>query len=203
MVTGHLSIIQDRLGGSLDETTSQSMFFAMDGAGRMQAMISDLLTFCRAGRKADGFLPTDMEAVLAVVLDNLAAAIADAGAVVEHDPLPTVKAEQSQMIQLLQNLVGNAIKYQPAGQAARIQVAAARDHDGWLLSVRDNGIGIRPEHLDRVFMIFQRLHSRDQYPGTGIGLALCKRIVEFHGGRIWVESEPGKGSTFLFTLPDR
>jgi PAS domain S-box-containing protein len=203
MVTGHLSIIQDRLGGSLDETTSQSMFFAMDGAGRMQAMISDLLTFCRAGRKADGFLPTDMEAVLAVVLDNLAAAIADAGAVVEHDPLPTVKAEQSQMIQLLQNLIGNAIKYQPAGQAARIQVAAARDHDGWLLSVRDNGIGIRPEHLDRVFMIFQRLHSRDQYPGTGIGLALCKRIVEFHGGRIWVESEPGKGSTFLFTLPDR
>jgi len=203
MVTGHLSIIQDRLGDTLDETTRQSMFFALDGASRMQAMISDLLTYCRAGRKTEGFLPIDMETVLTVVLDNLAAAIADAAALVEHDPLPTVKAEQSQVIQLLQNLIANAIKYQPAGQAPRIKVSAARDQDAWVLSVRDNGIGIKPEHLDRVFMIFQRLHSREQYPGTGIGLALCKRIVEFHGGRIWVESQPGKGSTFFFTLPDR
>jgi PAS domain S-box-containing protein len=202
MVSGHLQVIEDRLKDKLDQDTRQSMSFAVDGAKRMQEMIRDLLAFSRAGRKGEGFLPTDMEKVLATVTADLAAAIAEAGATVEHDPLPTVQAERVQMTQLLQNLVGNAIKYRAKDRKPKIKIAAAPEEHGWVFSVRDNGIGIDPKHSQRVFEIFQRLHTHQDYPGTGIGLAVCKRIVEFHGGRIWVESSPDEGATFFFSIPD-
>jgi PAS domain S-box-containing protein len=203
MVSGHLQIIQDRLKDKLDDRTQQSMLFAVDGANRMQELIRDLLAFSRAGRKTQGFLPTDMEKVLSTATANLSAAIAEAGATVEHDPLPTVQAEPPQMMQLLQNLIANAVKYRVKDRKPQIRIAACREKQGWLFSVRDNGIGIDPKNSDRVFEIFQRLHTRQEYSGTGIGLAVCKRIVEYHCGRIWVESVPGEGSTFFFTIPDR
>ena len=130
-------------------------------------------------------------------------AIADSGAVITHDPLPSLPADQTQLTQLFQNLVGNALKFRRPEEPPRIHVAAAREDSAWRFSVRDNGLGIDPQFFDRIFIIFQRLHGREEYPGTGIGLAVCKKIVERHGGRIWVESEPGKGSTFHFTIPDR
>ena len=203
MVSGHLQLLQERLKDKLDDGTRQSMFFAVDGAKRMQELIGDLLTFSRAGRKAQGFLPTQMEEVLATVRANLSVAIAEAGATLEHDPLPEVQAEPFQMMQLLQNLIGNAIKYRAKDRKPQIRIAAAREKQGWLFSVRDNGIGIDPEQSQRVFEIFQRLHTRQEYSGTGIGLAVCKRIVEYHCGRIWVESVPEGGSTFFFVIPDR
>ena len=203
MVTGHLKVIEDRLKDKLDEKTRQSMFFAVDGATRMQELIRDLLTFSRAGRKGEGFLPTDMEKVLGMVTANLSAAISEAGATIEHDPLPTIQAEHVQMMQLFQNLIGNAVKYRAKDRKPQIRIGASHGQEGWTFSVRDNGIGIDPKHSQRVFEIFQRLHTRQEYTGTGIGLAVCKRIVEYHGGRIWLESAPGEGSTFFFTIPDR
>jgi PAS domain S-box-containing protein len=203
MVSGHLKVIEDRLKDKLDEKTRESMFFAVDGATRMRELIRDLLTFSRAGRKGEGFLPTDMENVLGGVTANLGAAILEAGAAIDHDPLPTIQAERVQMMQLLQNLIGNAVKYRVKDRKPQIRIAASRGKEEWLFSVRDNGIGIDPKHSQRVFEIFQRLHTRQEYAGTGIGLAVCKRIVEYHGGRIWLESVPGEGSTFFFTIPDR
>lgn len=138
-----------------------------------------------------------------MVLADLGLAIEESSSVVTHDPLPVVVADVVQLRQLLQNLVGNAIKFRKPGQPAQVHVSAVREGGSWHFSVRDNGIGIDPQYFDRVFIIFQRLHGREEYPGTGIGLAVCKKIVERHGGRMWVESAPGHGSTFHFTLPDR
>ena len=167
---------------------------------RMQALIRDLLTYSRVGTRSGGFLPTDCERVLTDVLDDLQAAIAETGAVVTHDPLPTVGGDVSQLRQLFQNLVGNAIKFR--GEAApRVHISVRGDGALWRFAVSDNGIGIEPEYSDRVFVIFQRLHSRRDYPGTGVGLAICKKIVERHGGRIWVESRPGEGAKFNFSIP--
>jgi chemotaxis family two-component system sensor kinase Cph1 len=166
----------------------------------MQSLINDLLCYSRVGNEGPPLETTDMEMVLSRVLDNLKVATAESGAVVTHDPLPRVEADSGQLAQLFQNLVSNAIKFH--GQAPpRIHVGVSHANGEWLFSVHDNGIGFDAKYADRIFMIFQRLHNRLAYPGTGIGLAICKKIVEHNGGRIWAESEPGQGSTFKFTLP--
>jgi light-regulated signal transduction histidine kinase (bacteriophytochrome) len=166
----------------------------------MQVLINDLLAFSRVSTQGGAFEPVDLGAVMSTSLANLAAAIRDNGAVVTSEVLPTVMADETQMVQLFQNLMGNALKFR--GEAAPVvHVSARRRGEEWVLEVRDNGIGIDPEFRQKVFGVFQRLHRRQDYPGTGIGLAICKKVVERHGGRIWVESEAGRGSSFLFTLP--
>ena len=167
----------------------------------MLGLIDDLLAYSRAGR-GKATEPTDVAAVVAKVLKGLTVGIQESGAVVTHDPLPTITANPLELTQVFQNLIGNAIKFKGQRKPKSTSAPSGRT-DGWLFSVRDNGIGIDPQFADRIFMIFQRLHTREQYPGTGIGLAICKKIVERHGGRIWVESQPGEGATFYFTIPDQ
>jgi len=166
----------------------------------MQALIEDLLTYCRTTRHENPIRLTECGQALDQALGNLTTAIEETGAQVSRGQLPTVPAIASQLALLFQNLVGNAIKFRRKDNPVRIQVGAEPQGDMWLLWVKDNGIGIDPQYLERIFLIFQRLHTRPEYPGTGIGLALCKRIVEHHGGRIWVESQPETGTTFFFTL---
>jgi two-component system, chemotaxis family, sensor kinase Cph1 len=170
----------------------------------MQTLINDLLTYSRVGTQGKALQSTNCAEVLKRVLNNLAVAIEESGAVVTYDVLPTVLTDEVQLAQLFQNLIGNAIKFR-AEWTPEIHVGVERQDEEWLFLVRDNGIGIAPQYFDRIFMIFQRLHSRGEYPGTGIGLAICKKIVERHGGRIWAQSEgmPGQGTTFYFTLPVR
>ncbi len=166
----------------------------------MQTLIEDLLTYSRVGTRGKPFKPSDCEDILNKVLANLKLAIEDNSAVVTYDSLPTVIADASQLVQLLQNLIGNAIKFS-GDNPQHVHISAKQKGDEWEFLVADNGIGIEPEYYDRIFVIFQRLHGRDEYSGTGIGLAVCKKIVERHSGQIWVESEPGKGTTFFFTIP--
>jgi len=167
----------------------------------MQRLIQDLLEFSRVGTKGRELLETSSDDALQNALVNLHGAIEASGAVVTHDPLPFVMADWSQLVQLFQNLVGNAIKYQPPGAAPRVHVSATINGGRkWQFAVRDNGLGIDAQYFDRIFGMFQRLHKRDEYAGTGIGLAICKKIVERHGGNISVESKPGEGSTFHFAL---
>jgi len=209
MVTTYLELLRLRLGDRLDGEAGEFMDFAADGANRMSTLIKDLLEYSRVGTRGMPFRPVNFEVVLSWTLTNLNVAIDETGAIITHDPLPTVAADETQMIQLIQNLLGNAIKFR-GELPLEIQVGAERcagssrgEADTWLFSVRDNGIGIEPQYSERIFQIFQRLHSRHEYPGTGIGLAVCRRIVERHSGRIWVESTPDQGSTFYFTLPCR
>jgi PAS domain S-box-containing protein len=202
-VSSFSQLLGERYRGRLDADADDFIAFIVDGAARMQTLINDLLTFSRVGTRGSPFAPVAGGEILQAALGNLDAAIADSGAIITHDPLPTVLADPTQMTQLFQNLCGNAIKFRRPGQTPQIHVSAARQDGAWQFNVRDNGVGIDPKYFDRIFIIFQRLHGREEYPGTGIGLAICKKIVERHGGRIWVESEPGNGSTFHFTLPDR
>jgi len=200
-IVSYLQLIERRYRGSLDERADRYIGYAVEGGRRMQALINELLTYSRVGRRGAEFGPTDCETILERAVANLRSAIAESGAEITRDPLPTVQADPTQLLQLFQNLIGNAIKFR--GEAPpRVHVAAERKDGEWEFAVRDNGIGIAPEYHDRIFVIFQRLHGRDEYPGTGIGLAICKKIVERHGGRIWVESAPGQGTTFRFTIPD-
>lgn len=200
MVWSYVQLLERRYAGKLDADADEFIHFAVDGARRMQTLISDLLTYSRVRTRGKEPQPTDAGEVLEGVLANLRETVRQAGAAVTHAQLPTVLADRTQLGQVFQNLIGNAIKYR--GEAPpSVHVSAEPDGDMWRFAVRDNGIGIEPEHHDRIFVVFHRLHGRDEYPGTGIGLAVCKNIVERHGGRIWVESEPGKGSTFYFTLP--
>jgi PAS domain S-box-containing protein len=202
MVASYTQLLARRYRDRLDDDAREFIGYAVDGVTRMQGLIADLLSFSRVGSRGGAFEPVALEKVLERTLANLEAAIEESGAEVTHDPLPTVTADPVQLGQLFQNLVGNAVKFR--GDAApKVHVSAERTGGEWKLGVHDNGIGIEPEYLERIFVIFQRLHGRGEYPGTGIGLAICKKIVERHGGRIWVESEPGKGSTFYFTLPAR
>ncbi len=201
MIGSFLQLLSLEYGERLDDAGREYVRFAVDGAARMRELIDDLLTYSRVDRKGKPFLPTNMEEVLDGVLLDLGQGIAEAGADVTRDPLPVIRADALQMMQLLQNLVKNAIKFRGAA-APRVHVSAARGDGEWVFSVADNGIGIEPRYRKKIFVIFQRLHTRDEYPGTGIGLAVCQRIVERHGGRIWVESEPGAGATFLFAIPD-
>ena len=199
IVAGYIQLLERRYKGKLDTDADEFIEFAVDGATRMRTLINDLLAYSRVGTRGKAPAPVDLEAVLARAVGNLRAAVEESSAQVTHDPLPTVMGDATQLLQLFQNLLSNAIKFRREGPPD-IRVTARRDAGHWLLAVRDNGIGIGPEYKDRIFVIFQRLHTREKYPGTGIGLAICKRIVERHGGTIWVESEPGKGSTFFFTL---
>jgi len=199
IVSGYLQLLDRRYKGRLDAEADEFINFAVDGAARMQVLIQDLLAYSRVGTQGRQFAPVACESALKRALANLATSIADTGAAVTHDPLPTVLADGTQIVQLFQNLVGNAIKFRSA-EPPRIHIGACSQDGEPVFSVRDNGIGIDPKYADRIFALFQRLHTREKYPGTGIGLSICKRIVERHGGRLWVESQPGKGSTFYFTV---
>ncbi|MEA1905910.1 MAG: ATP-binding protein [Euryarchaeota archaeon] len=202
MVTSYVQLLSRRYVGKLDSDANDFIGFAVDGASRMQTLIQDLLTYSRVGTRGKPLAPTDCEDILERVLDNLKLAIEDNSAVITYNALPTINVDASQLSQLLQNLIGNAIKFH--GEDVPLVHVAAEQKDGdWLFSVADNGIGIAPEYFERIFVIFQRLHGREEYSGTGIGLAVCKKIVERHGGRMWVESEPGQGATFYFTMPVR
>ncbi len=200
MVSSYTQLLARRYQGKLGADADEFIAYAVDGANRMQGLINDLLAYSRVGTRSKGFEPADCAAVLDQALANLKAAIEKSGAVVTHHRLPTVTADSQQLVQLFQNLIGNAIKFH-VEQPPRIHVSAEQKGDEWVFAVRDNGIGIEPQYAERIFVIFQRLHAREEYPGTGIGLAICKKIVERRGGRIWVESQPGIGSTFYFTIP--
>ena len=202
LVTGYLHLLAERYNGQLDKDAQEFIAYAVDAAARMKSMITDLLAYSRTGRDGKEIVPVACEAVLSQACANLRAAITETAAEISHDPLPTVLGDAGQFAHLFQNLIGNALKFR--GQAPpRVHVSAALNEREWVFSVRDNGIGLDPQFADRIFMVFQRLHRREEYPGTGIGLAIAKKIVEHHGGRIWVESEPGKGATFHFTVPVR
>jgi PAS domain S-box-containing protein len=195
MVSNYTQLLARRYEGRLDTDADEFITFAVDGARRMQTLINDLLAFSRVGTRGREPEPTDCEGVLQQALMNLKAAIEESGAQITSDPLPTVSGDEGQLVQLLQNLIGNAIKFR-GEDAPRVHVSAREEGVDWVFSVADNGIGLDEQYRDRIFVIFQRLHGREQYPGTGIGLAICRKIVERHGGRIWVESEPGQGATF-------
>jgi len=202
MVASYTQLLSKRYKGKLDADADEFIAFAVDGASRMQRLIQDLLAYSRVGRKGMGLVKISSEDALKQALVNLRGAIEESNAVVTHDPLPTVLADEMQLIQLFQNLVANAIKYQKPG-VPLVHISAAKGGaKKWLFSVRDNGLGIDPQYFDRIFGLFQRLHKREEFAGTGIGLAICKKIVERHGGRISVESQPGHGSTFYFTLTE-
>jgi PAS domain S-box-containing protein len=228
MVTSYMQLLKMRYGGQLDADADDFIGFAMDGAKRMQQLLLDLLEFARVGTRGNPLLPTDATAACRAAITDLQMAIEESEATVLCDPLPTICGDAPQLERLFQNLIGNALKFRDAKPphvhiSARLisseqeiaglgEMASERQaplalspahplSPFWLFMVRDNGIGIAPEYFERIFVIFQRLHAREEYPGTGIGLAVCKRIVERHGGRIWLESTPGKGATFYFTLP--
>ena len=199
MVASYTQLLARRYKGRLDSDADEFIAFAVDGANRMQTLINDLLAFSRAGTRAVDTAAVPLEKPLSAALANLRVAIEESGATVTHDPLPTVLADNQQLTQLLQNLIGNAIKFRGA-EPPRIHLSVEANGDEWKMALRDNGIGIEPKFFDRLFVLFQRLHSRSEYSGNGIGLAICKRIVERHGGQIWVDSVAGQGSTFTFTL---
>lgn len=216
MVTSYLQILEQRYKNKLDANADQFITYAVDGARRMQTLINDLLNYSRVSSRGQPFMLVDCNVVLEGAIANLQLAIAESKAVVTYDPLPKVMADATQLTQVFQNLIANAIKF-CQNQQPRIHIGVEKrdansdgedlnsipSADKWLFWVRDNGIGLESQYAERIFIIFQRLHGREKYPGTGIGLAICKKIIERHGGRIWVESKPGQGSTFYFTIPDR
>jgi PAS domain S-box-containing protein len=199
MVTSYVELLQERYSDRFDAAANDFIGYALDGSQRMKRLIDDLLAYSRVATRRQEPQPNDSAAALADALDNLRLAIEESNATVTHDDLPTVLADGTQLRQLFQNLIGNALKFH-RGEPPRVHVAAKAGEDAWTFSVVDNGVGIEPRFHEEVFMIFRRLHGRE-YAGTGIGLAVCKKIVEQHGGRIWLESEPGAGTTIYFTLP--
>jgi PAS domain S-box-containing protein len=201
MVSSFLTLLQEKYGTSLDAKAREYIGFSVEGATRMSDLINDLLDYSRVNSKGKQPGPVALRVVVDDAETNLRVAIDESGAVLTVDPLPTVMADETQMRQVFQNLIGNALKFRVAGRRPEVRIGVRQESGEWVFRVQDNGIGIPPDQQGRLFVIFERLHTRDEYPGTGIGLAICKRIVERHGGRIWVESEPGKGSAFCFTLP--
>lgn len=202
MVASYTQLLGARYKGQLDANADEFIHFAVEGATRMQALIDDLIIYSRVSTKGHSLRSTDCEDVVDRALANLRAAREDSGAIITRDAMPTVTADGSQLLRLFQNLLSNAIKFR-GNRPPEIHVGAERNNCGWTFSVRDNGIGIDPKYADQLFVIFKRLHARSEYPGAGIGLAICKKIVERHGGRIWCESLPDQGATLFFTLPDR
>ncbi len=201
-LTSYAKLLSRRYSGQLDDKGNRFIQYILEEALRMQALINDLLWYSRVGRQAQNLAPCDTRAVFDVVVRSLEGAIANSGTQVTRGELPTVMADETQLVQVFQNLISNAIKYRRE-EPPVVQVAAQRQEGQWLFSVRDNGIGIEPKYAERIFAIFQRLHTQEEYSGTGIGLAIAAKIVERHGGRIWVESELGQGATFYFTIPER
>jgi light-regulated signal transduction histidine kinase (bacteriophytochrome) len=201
MVASFTQLLAKRYRAKLDADADEFIGFAVDGAQRMQLLLNDLLAYSRVGTRGKPLEPIDCNDVLQEAMANLTTAIEESHAEIHAGPLPKVAGDEVQMLQLFQNLVGNALKFRNPEQQPQIQISAQREGANWVFAIRDNGIGIAAEHQSRIFLIFQRLHQRHEYPGTGIGLALCKKVIERHGGRIWVESEPGQGSTFYFTIP--
>lgn len=199
IVSSYVQLLARRYRGKLDQDADEFIDFAVDGANRMKNLITDLLMYSRVGTHGKALAPVAMDEVFKRVTESLQLAIKDEDATVTSDPLPPVLGDHVQMVQLLQNLIGNAIKFRDA-EPPRVHVGVRQQGEHWLFFVRDNGIGIEQQYLERIFIIFQRLHNRAEYPGTGIGLAICRKIVERHGGQIWVESTPGEGATFYFTL---
>jgi signal transduction histidine kinase len=201
MVGSYTQLLARRYRGRLDADADEWINFAVGGVHRMQALINDLLIYSRVGTQGKPFAPTDCGEVVDQALANLKIAVQETGAMVTRDGLPTVQADGSQLVQLFQNLLGNALKFRHQQRRPQIRIWAERKGTDWVFAVQDNGVGIDPQYAERIFVIFQRLHTEREYPGTGIGLAICKKIVERHGGRIWVESKPNEGATFSFTLP--
>jgi PAS domain S-box-containing protein len=199
-IEGFVKLLARRYKGKLDAKADEFVEYIVNGIQRMQELIKDLLEYSQVGAKEKKFKSADCSFLVDKAVSNLKAIIEESSAVVTHDRLPTIMADTSQMISLFQNLIDNAIKFR-GEEAPRIHISAERKGDEWVFSIQDNGIGIDPKDSERIFGMFQRLHGSTDYPGTGIGLAICKKIVEQHGGRIWVESETGKGSTFYFTMP--
>ncbi|MFC4544567.1 ATP-binding protein [Halosolutus amylolyticus] len=201
MVSSYVRLIERRYGDDLDDDGEEFIEYAIDGTERMREMIDGLLEYSRVDTRGEPLEPVDLDAVLADVRQDLELRIEETDATIETDELPRVQGDETQLRQLFQNLLSNAIEYSGEGPP-RIDVSAEREATEWVVSVRDRGIGIDPADQDRVFEVFQRLHTQEEHSGTGIGLAICKRIVERHGGEIWIDSEPGAGTTFAFTLPE-
>ena len=201
-ISSFIQLIERRYKGKLDSDADEFIYYVVDGVSRMRSLIKDLLQYSRVGTQGNPFEPTDMETIYDQVVSNLKTGIEETKALISHDLLPTLPADPSQITQLLQNLIGNGLKFRSEENPA-IHISVKACIDEWLFSVSDNGIGIDQEYSERIFQIFQRLHTQEEYSGTGIGLAICKKIVERHGGRIWVESQEGVGSTFFFTIPAR
>ncbi len=199
-ITGFVKLIQLKYQDMLDDVAIDYLNRIYDAGNRMQRLIQDLLTYSRVGKQPNAFKPIDLNHVLEQVLDNLQLAIAEKQAILTHDSLPTILGCETQLIQLLQNLISNAIKFIHPEVIPRVNISAAKQGNHWLFGIHDNGIGIEPHNLEQIFEIFQRTQAARNYPGTGIGLATCKKIVDYHGGRIWVNSQPGEGTTFYFTL---
>jgi light-regulated signal transduction histidine kinase (bacteriophytochrome) len=202
MITSYLQLLQRRYQGQLDETADEFIHYAVDGAERMKLLIDDLLQYSRIGSAEVQRVEVDAEAVLDGVLRSLEGAIIERGATVRYGPLGTVHGDATQIGQLFQNLVANAIKFAQPDVPAEVRVERVGDTRDWHVVVRDNGIGIEERHAERIFKMFGRLHGREEYEGTGIGLAICRRITDRHGGTIWVESAPGEGSSFHVSIPD-
>jgi len=200
MITSYLQLIEKRYKDKIDTDATEFIEFAVDGAKRMQKLIDDLLAYSRLGSRAKPFQSTSCATIVKDAIQSLLAAVEESGAQITCGNLPAVVGDQAQLTHLFQNLIANAIKFRRS-QSPHVHIDVEDTGESWCFSVRDNGIGIAPEYFERIFVMFQRLHSRSTYPGTGIGLALCKRIVEHHHGRIWVESVPEEGSVFKFTLP--
>lgn len=220
MVTSYLQLLESKYKSQLDANAEQFIDYAVDGARRMQTLINDLLNYSRVSSRGQPFIQVDLETILKRAIANLQVAIEESGAVISHEPLPVIMADPTQITQVLQNLIANAIKFR--GEISpKIHIGAIKEtepaegeiltqrwiqstgYSKWLFSVQDNGIGLEAQYAERIFIIFQRLHSRSKYSGTGIGLAICKKIIERHGGSIWVESKLGQGSIFYFTIPDQ
>jgi len=201
MISSYVTLLERRYKGKLDADADEFIAYAVDGAKRMQSLINDLLEYSRVGRSHREFSVTSTRDVLGSVLKNLSTIIKEKEADITYDALPDVEADSLQLRQLFQNLISNALKFSRDGLIPRVEIEAKRHGPHWIFSVTDNGIGIETEYKTKIFEIFQRLHGNKKYSGTGIGLAICKKIVERHGGRIWVSSVPGKGSTFYFSLP--
>ncbi|OLP15561.1 hypothetical protein BST81_25685 [Leptolyngbya sp. 'hensonii'] len=201
-VASYTELLAKKYRGQLDEKAEKYINYVVDGASRMQQLINDLLMYSRVGRQTLQLTPVDCNQVVQQVCKTLEIGISENNATITYDPLPTVLADVTQLTQLVQNLIGNAIKYRGEDPPV-IHITATQQATEWVFSIQDNGIGIDPQYTDRIFILFQRLHTRRKYSGTGIGLAICKKIVELHQGRIWVESQVGQGSTFYVALPDR
>jgi light-regulated signal transduction histidine kinase (bacteriophytochrome) len=202
MVASFTQLLANRYKGRMHADADEFITYAVDGCKRMQGLIQDLLAYSRAGTDGKALHETSSENALQEALTNLRAAVDESSAILTHDSLPVLQSDQTQLAQVFQNLVGNAIKYRGA-EVPRVHISAKQNEGNeWIFSVRDNGLGIEPQYFEKIFILFQRLHGRQEFHGTGIGLAICKKIVERLGGRIWVESQPRIGSTFYFALPE-